>query len=248
MNDEDLVEDIEVHETLNPKLFDDNGELREQVQYKLLNIVEEIKDIADENDVDLIVKDVVLLGSNCSYNYTKDSDIDLHIIADTTKNDCTKNHLEIIYNLFKSSFNNNYDVKIKGIPVELYIEENETTANSNGIYSLYNGWVKKPTRDDIPEIDHEAIDKKVDFYVKRYNELLKDLGYTEDIDLDESLRLNEMQSGEIIKDKRILDLIHSCIEDLRDLGYTIEDNIYFIYGNALNTFGTMAVPDYSGGW
>ena len=27
----------------------------------------------------------------------------------------------------------------------------ESTANSNGIYSLFNGWLKKPVKDDVPE-------------------------------------------------------------------------------------------------
>lgn len=184
--DDDILEDVNVNEeikindTLNRTLFDENDELREHIKYKLLNIVEEIQDIAIENEIDLVIKDVVLLGSNCSYNYTKDSDIDLHIIADTSENDCTKHHLELIYNLFKSSFNDKYDIKIKGIPVELYIEENETSANSNGIYSLYDGWIKKPTKESIPDIDYDSINSNVDVYINRYNELLRELGYDED--------------------------------------------------------------------
>ena len=32
---------------------------------------------------------------------------------------------------------------------------NESTANSNGVYSLYNGWLKEPIRDDIPNVELE---------------------------------------------------------------------------------------------
>jgi len=32
---------------------------------------------------------------------------------------------------------------------------NESTANSNGIYSLKNGWLKVPIKDDVPEVDLE---------------------------------------------------------------------------------------------
>ena len=28
-------------------------------------------------------------------------------------------------------------------------------AVSNGVYSLYNGWLKEPIKDDIPEVDLE---------------------------------------------------------------------------------------------
>lgn len=31
----------------------------------------------------------------------------------------------------------------------------ESTANSNGVYSLYNGWLKEPVKDDIPEVELE---------------------------------------------------------------------------------------------
>lgn len=31
----------------------------------------------------------------------------------------------------------------------------ESTANSNGVYSLYNGWLKEPVRDDIPDVELE---------------------------------------------------------------------------------------------
>lgn len=180
--DTDMNEEIKINDTLNKALFDRNNELREQVKYKLSNIVNEIRDIAEDNDITLNIKDVVLLGSNCSYNYTKDSDIDLHIIVDTTEEDCNKHHLAVIYNLFKSSFNNSFDITIKGIPVELYIEENETTAKSNGIYSLLTGWIKKPTKESIPDIDYDSIDKRLETYITRYNELLDELGYTSDED------------------------------------------------------------------
>lgn len=200
LEDVNVNEEIKINDTLNKTLFDENDELRERVKYKLLNIVDEIQDIAIENEIDLVIKDVVLLGSNCSYNYTKDSDIDLHIIADTSENDCTKHHLELIYNLFKSSFNDKYDIKIKGIPVELYIEENETSANSNGVYSLYSGWIKKPTKESIPDIDYDSINSNVDVYINRYNDLLKELGY----DNDEEFKVvsnDELDNKEKVDDK-----------------------------------------------
>lgn len=200
LEDINVNEEIKINDTLNRTLFDNDDELRERVKYKLLNIVEEIQDIAIENEIDLVIKDVVLLGSNCSYNYTKDSDIDLHIIADTSGNDCTKHHLELIYNLFKSSFNDKYDIKIKGIPVELYIEENETSANSNGIYSLYSGWIKKPTKESIPDIDYDSINSNVDVYINRYNELLKELGYDDDEEF-KVVSNDELDDKEKVDDK-----------------------------------------------
>lgn len=72
--------------------------------------------------------------------------------------------------------------------------------------------------------------------------------YAQKSKLSESLQLNEMKGKEMIKDKRILDLIHSCIDNLRNIGYEINSDIYFEFGDALRTFGTMYSPDYEGGW
>lgn len=65
---------------------------------------------------------------------------------------------------------------------------------------------------------------------------------------NESLKLNEMVGREIIKEKRILDLIQECIDNIRNIGYIYDEDMYFMWGDSLNTFGTMKFPDYDGGW
>ena len=56
----------------------------------LKEVKETIENIADlfieelsEQDIKFKLKDIILLGSNVSYNYTKDSDLDVHLIADS---------------------------------------------------------------------------------------------------------------------------------------------------------------------
>lgn len=68
-------------------------------------------------------------------------------------------------------------------------------AISNGIYSLYNGWIKEPVKDNIPDVDQSEIDDKVEPYVKR----AKNCNTIEDIDsLIDDLYLLRQES--IIKD------------------------------------------------
>lgn len=148
-----ISESIEKHETLNPKLWDENNELLPEVGEGIEKIVNQFVEELRENDVELKVLDVILVGSNASYNYTKDSDLDVHIVADTSIIPCEYGLLPIIYNMARSQFNNKYDVTIHSVPIELYVEDMRTSANSNGIYSLKNGWVKKPVVLDIPEVD-----------------------------------------------------------------------------------------------
>lgn len=148
-----ISESIEKHDTLNPKLWGDNEDLLPEVREGIEKIVYQFVTELKENDVELKVLDTVLVGSNASYNYTKDSDLDVHIIVDTSIIPCEYGLLPIIYNMAKSQFNSKYDITLHDVPVELYVEDMNTSANSNGIYSLKNGWVKKPVAMDIPEID-----------------------------------------------------------------------------------------------
>lgn len=105
---------------LNPKLFK-GEELKPEVKDKLLEIVDKFKESLKEDEVDLDIKDVELVGSNVGYNYTKNSDLDLHIIADVTKFD-EDDLVEKLYNAYRRLFNDKYDISIYGIPVEIYVE------------------------------------------------------------------------------------------------------------------------------
>jgi predicted nucleotidyltransferase len=170
---EDLVEDIEKHEDLNPALFNNDGKLKPEVKDKVTEIVNEfLKDFIDV-EVELTVQDIILTGSNASYNYTKDSDLDIHIIADISNIEDTLNLHRVIYNAYKSAFNRKFEIELNEVPVELYVETQDTPLVSNGIYSVMKDeWVKEPTKEDIPEIDQEAIDKAFKPWEKRYKALV----------------------------------------------------------------------------
>ena len=153
-----ILEKFEKHEQLNDKLFS-NEKLKKDVRDKLLEIVEEFKDYID---VDIKVLDVLLVGSNASYNYTDNSDIDLHIVTNFDyMEDTTSVISQILFNLERSLFNKAYDISIKDIPVEVYVEDVNANTASNGIYSvLEDMWIKKPKHIDIPEIDISKILKQ----------------------------------------------------------------------------------------
>lgn len=185
-----MSEDYEKHDILNPDLFEDN-ELKPEVKEKLKDIVDHFIDFVKENEVDIDVDDITLVGSNASYNYTDKSDIDCHIVADVDEDtDIAK-----LYDAYRRLWNDKYDPTIYGHEVEIYIEPIGKRAKSNGIYSIDNGWIKEPT-DDMPEsIDvdisnwlvradetetEEDIDKFFeDLYHLRQESLLKDGEYSE---------------------------------------------------------------------
>lgn len=145
-----IKEAIEVHDKLNNKIW--NGtELRKEVRDKILEIVSYF---TSELEIELPVLDIYLVGSNASYNYTDKSDLDVHIITNFNLLDSSEEILQAYYRIETSNFNKNYNVSIHGVDIELYIEDVESSAVSNGIYSIYKeDWIKFPEPIDIDEFD-----------------------------------------------------------------------------------------------
>lgn len=167
-----LVEKVELHDKLNPKIWNEDGTLRKEVEEKLHEIVDQFILELYNSDIPIKVLDARLVGSNASFNYTENSDMDVHLIVNTQEASCDTNVLTLLYNYFKSNFNDKYDISIHGIPVELYIEDVGASAVSNGIYSIYDDeWIKYPEPVEVPDIDITD-----DFAVleRRYKNIIED--------------------------------------------------------------------------
>ena len=178
----EIEEDVEKHDKLNPKLFE-NNHLKPEVRERLLGIVDEFAKNFTDPVIPFKVQDIVLTGSNASYNYTKDSDIDLHIIADTTGLDDPNKLYPIIYDAYKSIFNNKMDINIYEIPVEIYVETEDTTRVSNGVYSVKNdAWVQEPVETIIPEIDWNEFMKAYQPWEDEYKKIVKEAEGEKSID------------------------------------------------------------------
>lgn len=142
-----------INDTLNSDLWNFNNELKPEVKEKILDVVDYFVDMLKEDEVDLVINDVVILGSNANYNYNEDSDIDVHIIANTEETKCPDLEYKLLQ-AYKTMFNYKHDIEIKGHEIELYVEENEVHAKSNGIYSLYEDkWLKVPKKEQVLDVD-----------------------------------------------------------------------------------------------
>ena len=165
-----IQEAMEVHDTLNPKIFDSDNHLNDEVREALNNIINQFTEELKENEIPIRPLDAFIVGSNASFNYTENSDLDVHIIANFDEASCDTKTLNILYNFFKSYFNDKYDISIHDIPVELYIEDQDSGAVSNGIYSLNdNDWVKFPEKIEIPEIDYSD---DYTYYEKKFDQCM----------------------------------------------------------------------------
>ena len=235
-----FIEAVEKHDELNPDLFE-NNELKPEVKEKLFQIVDNFKKNLEDDEIKLDIDDVVIVGSNASYNFTDKSDIDLHILADLSVYDGMEDLAQKLYNAYKTLWNNKFDPMIYGHEVEIYVEPSDTyekepeveteieslteslildEAISNGVYSLYNGWIKEPVKDDIPEpVDISAevseytekanqcqtIDEIDDFidniYILRQSSILQGGEYSEGNLIFKELRNNGILQE--LKDKKV---------------------------------------------
>lgn len=152
-----LVEALEYHNTLNPLIWDENSQLRPEVEVAINKIVNLF--VEQQEEIKIPVLDIYILGSNASYNYSPTSDLDAHIITNYEDLDCNKEILQILFNALKTNFNKDYDFTIHGINVELYVQDVNSTTISNGIYSMKDkAWIKYPQRAENPKTEIVDID------------------------------------------------------------------------------------------
>lgn len=209
-----IQEDIEKHDTLNPVLFE-KDKLKPEIRDTALQIVDTFIEMLEERNIPLKIHDIILTGSNANYNYTKDSDIDLHIQADLSQFKGEEKLYAAIYEAYKSLFNTKFEISIYGIPLEIYVENIDTKSASNGIYSIKDDrWVKEPEQTEIPEIDMEAFQKEYQPWEERA------LGILEDIDGD-------FDTDETPIDEFIDDLYELRIKSLADEGEYSFGNLIF---------------------
>ena len=137
------LKSFEVHSELNPKFWV-NDKINSRVRLRLLDLADEFYESMNIKWVK--PKDIVLTGSIANYNWSKYSDIDVHILVDYKK---VWKKTEFVEDYFKSKkelwLQEHDNLKIYGFPVELYVEDTNKDNPSTGVYSLEkNKWIVEP--------------------------------------------------------------------------------------------------------
>jgi len=156
-----MLLEYKTHSRLNPKLWD-GDQLYPKLRVGLTKIAMEFYKFLD---VDVEIKDIILIGSNANYNWTRFSDIDLHVVINYLE---VGDNLHIIKNYMhakKSIWNVNYPLKFKGMSIELYAQDsNEDLHSTVGVYSILHGnWIRKPKSDTV-SIDDAMIRQKAESF------------------------------------------------------------------------------------
>lgn len=143
---------FEPHNELNPRLW--HGEqLDKDVESALIKIAQDFKKFID---VPFDVVDVQITGGQVSYFYTDHSDLDLHLICDFSSVNCDREAAEL-FDAKRQLYKEKFDITVKGIPVELYVEDLDHPAVTSNYSVMKQQWIKKPNKDvgpfDIDEIE-----------------------------------------------------------------------------------------------
>lgn len=151
--------------TLNPALWEGDS-LIPEVRLQLMKIARHFEEYLNVENLNL--RDITISGSNASYGYNEFSDIDLHLVADITDPQQVE-----LYSAKKNQYNFTYDIKIKNIDVELYVQDSKQTHHSAGIYSvLRDKWISKPSATE-PKASPGEIKRKARNYAGKINQALR---------------------------------------------------------------------------
>lgn len=139
-----------VRNTLNEKFWlrrknSDEYQLSSKVRLRLLDIAD---DFIKELSVSWIKPvDIQFTGSLANYNWSRYSDVDVHILYDFKKIYKRPNFVDDYFKAKKEVWLKNHkDLKIYGFPIEISVEDSNEKNPSSGKYSLEdNKWVVEPS-------------------------------------------------------------------------------------------------------
>ena len=121
--------------------------------------------------MDVEVKDVIITGSIANYNWSKFSDIDVHILVDFATVDENRELVKRFFDAVRSNWNKLHNIYVKGHEVEIYLQDVNEPHISTGVYSLSERkWRVRPKKIK-PYIDKHTATKKMKYIAREIDKL-----------------------------------------------------------------------------
>lgn len=152
------------NKTLDPNLWNEKLQLDPQVRKILLQIAE---DFYSSTDLQGEIVNIFFIGSSANYNWTPESDIDIHVIINISQEKINPKYARKFMDGLTWGWNSEHEIEAKGHPIEVYLQD-QTEPNGSkemarpeiAIFSLKdNEWVQKPTCKNL-FIDKDKIKAK----------------------------------------------------------------------------------------
>lgn len=159
--DEIIIPKEFIKDELNSVIWNKKGDfysIKPEVREKLLEIAEKFY---DSLEISTPYEDIYMIGSMASFNWTSQSDIDLHLLFDYSKVNKNEELVENYFDIKKKYWNDNHEITIYGFDVELSCQKKGQKFYSKAVFSLKdNKWLSKPDKDGFT-IDKAAFKSKV---------------------------------------------------------------------------------------
>ena len=161
---------FDIQDDLQPKLWKDSTHLYPGVRGALLEIVEEF---LENLGLDIEVADIIVTGSIANYNWSRFSDIDIHILIDFAEINDDRDLVKRFFDSVRSNWNKLHDIRVKGHEVEIYVQDINEPHVSTGVYSLpEQKWLVVPKKIE-PQIDKSTSLKKMKAMAREIDKLSK---------------------------------------------------------------------------
>lgn len=168
----DVLDSFLIKDTLNPEIWT-NDTLNPDIRTKLILIAEDFfKDLNIPKEIQ--IKDIIFTGSLANYNWSRYSDIDLHIVLDFKQFDVDEQLLDDYFWAQKALWNQEHDITIHSFPVELYVQDINAKLVATAVYSVINDkWLKKPVRESF-KLDTNTIKEKANSFIEKLRGIKQD--------------------------------------------------------------------------
>ena len=153
------LKSFEVQDELNPKFWI-NNKINSRVRLKLLDLADEFFDSLNITWVK--PKDIVLTGSIANYNWSRYSDVDVHILVDYKEVWKKTEFVQDYFDSKKALWSQEHEgLTIYGFPVEMYVEDSNEKNPNSGIYSLNkNKWIVEPNDFQDAQLNEDYIKRR----------------------------------------------------------------------------------------
>ena len=207
---------LKYHNKLNIKFWDE-GYLKPEVRDKLLQIGYKWADFAKIPPE--AIKDIILVGGNANYNYTRFSDLDLHLVVDKSQiADCPE-ILDDYLRDKKKLWALVHDIKLYAHPVELYAQDVTDPLPANqGVYSVRDDkWIMEPRRTEV-NLSDPLLFRKVRAMVEKIDDLIDNEADDPDVLRKLQKRIRDMRASAIQQGGEFA-LENLVFKELRNRGY-----------------------------
>lgn len=168
----DVLNSFTIKETLEPQIWQ-NEKLNTTVKTKLLKIATDFYN-GLKLPSEVKMKDVIFTGSLANFNWSKFSDVDLHVVLDFSQLEGGDQFKEDFFYSQKALWNQEHDITIFDYPVEIYAQDIKAKLVASAVYSIkFDKWILKPEHENF-KVNKKVIKNKAEMFIERLRDIRDD--------------------------------------------------------------------------